>query len=290
MALWTTPLTWTNGAVTAATMNTEVRDHLNWLKGFSDLVTASTAADSGTATYMSITRPAGETGYQTKLSGGGAGHRWRVLTEGDMQWGDGTGTTSFYLTRANSNELRLVGAAIVVERSGSTNAPNFGAQLTGDTNSRVAIGTDSSDRGRIRFGPGNAATDAEIRRAGVGVLEVPGDTQLRFTGPGGAAVQIVFRRDTDTQPRFRGSTDGLLEWGGGGVTAPDTNLYRGVGGRLVSDGQLRGGDGLVTKTVTGVVADASFSVAPISGTLAVDTTNNRLYVRVGSTWRFVALT
>jgi Right handed beta helix region len=42
----------------------------------------------------------------------------------------------------------------------------------------------------------------------------------------------------------------------------------------------------------GAVTDASFPATrpPVSGTMALDTTNNRLYVRVGSVWKYSALT
>jgi len=70
MAVWTTPITWSNGGVTALTMNTEIRDHLTWLKGFADLITASTAADSGTATRLAVVR-AGSTdnAFECRVSG-----------------------------------------------------------------------------------------------------------------------------------------------------------------------------------------------------------------------------
>lgn len=45
MSVWNTPVTWVNAAVTAASMNTEIRDKMNWLKGaFTQLnVTTDTA-------------------------------------------------------------------------------------------------------------------------------------------------------------------------------------------------------------------------------------------------------
>ena len=47
--------------------------------------------------------------------------------------------------------------------------------------------------------------------------------------------------------------------------------------------------GLAIKTKAGAPVDADFT-NPIDGMLAVDTTNSRLYVRVGDTWKFTALT
>lgn len=43
-------------------------------------------------------------------------------------------------------------------------------------------------------------------------------------------------------------------------------------------------------TKAGAVTDADFVHAPPDGTQAIDTTNNRLYVRVAGTWRYGALT
>lgn len=42
---------------------------------------------------------------------------------------------------------------------------------------------------------------------------------------------------------------------------------------------------------TGIPSDADYDTAPPIGTRVLDTTNNRLYVRMGpATWRFTALT
>jgi hypothetical protein len=89
---WTTPITWSNGAVTAATMNTELRDHLNWLKGALDLITAASAADSGTATKLSITRASTTSlALESKVSGD-AGTRFQIAADGGLGWGSGSGT------------------------------------------------------------------------------------------------------------------------------------------------------------------------------------------------------
>lgn len=90
MSVWTTPATWSNGAVTAATMNTEVRDHFNWLKNALDLITNSTSADTGTATGLFITRTtATDEGFATKVTGD-ADWRVKIRAGGGYQLGDGT--------------------------------------------------------------------------------------------------------------------------------------------------------------------------------------------------------
>ena len=51
-----------------------------------------------------------------------------------------------------------------------------------------------------------------------------------------------------------------------------------------------GRGGLVAKTKNGAVSDADFDVTPPDGTIALDSTNSQLYVRVGGTWKKAALT
>jgi len=43
------------------------------------------------------------------------------------------------------------------------------------------------------------------------------------------------------------------------------------------------------KVVAGAVSDASFSAPPPDGTIAVDSTDRRIYVRIGGLWKSVAV-
>lgn len=54
-------------------------------------------------------------------------------------------------------------------------------------------------------------------------------------------------------------------------------------------GEIVGLNGVVTKVKAGIPTDADFDNEQ-SGMIAVDTTNSRIYVRVGTTWKFAALT
>jgi hypothetical protein len=74
---------------------------------------------------------------------------------------------------------------------------------------------------------------------------------------------------------------GTLFWDGTGL-ASDHRL---------APASLQSVGGIVTKVKAGIPVDSDF-VAGIqqSGLIAVDTTNNRLYVRVGTTWKYAALT
>jgi len=89
MSVWTAPVTWTNGAVTAATMNTEVRDHATFLKGALDLLTNSTTADTGTTMYVQVRRTASTESAIEAQVGAEANPRFRVLASGKMSWGAG---------------------------------------------------------------------------------------------------------------------------------------------------------------------------------------------------------
>lgn len=55
--------------------------------------------------------------------------------------------------------------------------------------------------------------------------------------------------------------------------------------------QIRAFGGITTKIKSGVVSDSDFAATPLGGTIAVDETNNRLYVRMSNgTWRYASLT
>lgn len=95
---------------------------------------------------------------------------------------------------------------------------------------------------------------------------------------------------SDTTVRYNVKTDGTTEWGPGGSGSRDTNLYRSAANVLRTSDQFVADDGVTTKTRAGAITDANFTVTPASGTIAVDTANSKLYVRVGSTWKSVALT
>lgn len=44
------------------------------------------------------------------------------------------------------------------------------------------------------------------------------------------------------------------------------------------------------RTKAGVPSDADYATQPPDGTPVIDSTNNRLYVRVGGAWKYAALT
>lgn len=54
-------------------------------------------------------------------------------------------------------------------------------------------------------------------------------------------------------------------------------------------GRVAGRDGVETITVAGAVSDSDFTDTPADGTLAVDTSNNEIYVRIGGSWLSVGV-
>jgi hypothetical protein len=89
---------------------------------------------------------------------------------------------------------------------------------------------------------------------------------------------------------FKQRADGRMEWGPGNV-ATDTNLYRGSGvaNQLKTDDLLWAVDGVATKTKAGTPADGDFQTTPPDGAIVVDTTANKIWVRVGGTWKSVVV-
>ncbi len=55
------------------------------------------------------------------------------------------------------------------------------------------------------------------------------------------------------------------------------------------DGVIEATAGLTTKVKAGTPSDADFTSAPASGTVVIDTSASKIWVRVGSTWKFVAV-
>ena len=350
MSTWTTPITWTSGqTVTAAQMNAEVRDHLNFLKGFADLITDSTTADTGTSTYLQITKA---NSIAPILYGevSGDAHPMTKVTPSYIAWGPGTATYDISLQRTTTRRLEIAYDGVDSPQLGVETKDSPGAHnalfvwAASDTNPRVALGTDASHNPRISFGAGTAVVDLHLTRDAAGRLmfEAPDLTSaIRIGSNLGTQTGEVFSffswREGDTQPRAALGQDSsgnpALFFGPGSSTAPDVKLHRTGTGvleftltNIVVNGYTRGiratasggvflgrasgdgsdnftlyasgrgvfNDGIQTLVVANTVDDTDFAFTPQSGTIGVDTASNagagRIYVRVGSTWRYVNLT
>jgi hypothetical protein len=67
------------------------------------------------------------------------------------------------------------------------------------------------------------------------------------------------------------------------------NCYGSAGGQAGGTIPARNFQNAPLRLVAGPVSDASFAIPPLDGTLAVDTTDKRLYVRAGGAWLYTAL-
>lgn len=84
--------------------------------------------------------------------------------------------------------------------------------------------------------------------------------------------------DGDSDPRIKIEAGGRITWGDG-TTGGDTNLYRTATNSLKTDDVFEAAAGVVTVTTSGAP-----TAALNDGAIAVDTDNDRLYLRSNSTW------
>lgn len=66
-------------------------------------------------------------------------------------------------------------------------------------------------------------------------------------------------------------------------------IHAGVTAQIQSGDALQCPNGIVTYTKAGAPVDGDFTTAQ-DGMVVVDTTNNRIYVRIGGVWKYAALT
>ncbi len=112
--------------------------------------------------------------------------------------------------------------------------------------------------------------------------------QITVAG-GGMVVPMTTRNNADRTWAMH--KDVRMGWTDdtGDRAAIDTTLYRSRAKTLQTDGTLVALDGVSTKVVKGAVTDKSFSTPPPDGTMALDSTNDTLYVRSKGKWRKVTL-
>lgn len=242
MSVWTTPISWPNGAVTAATMNAEIRDHLNFLKGALDLVTGSTTADTGTATLLRVTRPTTGNAVLEGYVSGDTQPRTQVLAAALSQLAFGPGGS----TAPDSAFGRLAAGWVGTTTGTKLYAMDatlatyvFNVQRTTDNEPRLAI----SAEGDLVWGDGDGATFPTLR------LRRPSEGQIEFSQPTMASAGINMRQIAnaggenthdyylagDAVPRIRiqadGTRIGMLVGSGSGVA--DVELSRPAAGRIV---------------------------------------------------------
>lgn len=134
MSVWTAPVSWSTGAVTAATFNTELRDKFVFLKGALDLITGATTADTGSATQILVKRTAStDTTLAAQVSGDTVA-RFAVNAAGAVTWGPGgavAGDVNLYRKAVNQlatdDDVVLEGTGFIelVRRTGINNPPDL---------------------------------------------------------------------------------------------------------------------------------------------------------------------
>ena len=104
-----------------------------------------------------------------------------------------------------------------------------------------------------------------------------------------AAADTLKTDDAFQAPSVRTTSSNLYTYSGVYFGPSDDASIAYVSAGKLSSAQFVATDGVTTKVVAGAVSDGSFTVTPASGTIAVDTSNSKIYVRVGSTWKSVTV-
>jgi hypothetical protein len=252
-------------------------------------VNAGKVARASVGTFL-ITENNALADYATYL---GAGTRW-AETGAIGTWIGSNGTfaagTGIFLEALNGSAG--FDHAIRMKLAGTSQIP-LGAKIIGDTAERVAVKLDG-----LYLGSGTAV-DTTFIRASAKVLQT--ESSLTVTSLSGTAAfrtnqiagDVVLRNNllsADANNAFKIWGDGKHEWGPGGATAVDTNLYRSAAARLATDHLFRATTlGLATKVKAGTPADGDWAVAPPDGTIVVDSTANKIWARVGGVWKGVVI-
>jgi hypothetical protein len=237
--------------------------------------------------------------------------RWLVTHNGKFGWGSGSATGDVSLSRSTVGRLNLQGASTqsIMGVVGTSLTTGFAVADTTHTVDPIFLGLLSAVPS-LQLGSGSATRDVWVRRSAAKTLVfdtngssgdltlITAATDQLFIPDGFIAIErstegvsaYNARVAGDANQRFQvlfnatGASIGL----GGGTAAIDTNIYRNAANDLKTDDHFYAADGMAMKVKAGVPSDADFTVDQ-SGNFALDTTNSRFYVRVGSTWKSVAV-
>jgi hypothetical protein len=192
MSTWTTPITFTSGSVlTAAQMNTELRDHVNFLKGALDLITNSTTADTGNTMLVSMRRGATtDISLQATVTGDTAG-RVNMYAGGHFKWSDGTASHDLMQERGGIGQAKFsangtANASIVRVEATSGQQAWVDLLVAGDAASRTRLRGDTGATG-LFTGPGSSTP-----------LAVVGQRQTGWTVATGTPSRATYATSTVT--------------------------------------------------------------------------------------------
>lgn len=82
--------------------------------------------------------------------------------------------------------------------------------------------------------------------------------------------------------------DGAMWWGSGD-TSQDTSLYRSAAARLKTDHLFTAALGVATKVKAGTPTDGDWAANPPDGTIVGDSTGSKIWIRLGGTWKSIAV-
>jgi hypothetical protein len=211
--------------------------------------------------------------------------RFVIRADGQHQWGDGTGSTDTFLYRNAAGDLRtdaILRADNFKAGPASGSVVAFGSRIGAEGNDRIAVLGD----GTIQWGVGVSVADVQLWRPGADILELDDEFRIVRTLPT-SQLALQVREPGGAQPYFRIRGDGRLDWGDG-TNAVDTALYRSAASVLTSDDKLDPAS-LNLQVKAGVPVDGDIVGGAASGDIVLDTTNNKIMVRVGATWKGVVV-
>ena len=263
----------------------------------------SSIASAGVGIYVSSVGGGGGPAYirgcliQDVKAGTNAGHGVKidgtaVVSDLIVNGADGAAVD---ITTANNRVINVVSSN--TGRVSNVAAINIAASATGNDVMFCTLSSPGLSNVGVNIGASALARVAGIQ-VGSGITAINGtpsstdifNSGLRHRHVTNSASNIAYDSllAGEANARFRFFSSGQWEWGPGSA-ATDTNLYRAAANQLKTDDTFVGADGVATKTKAGIPADGDFATAPPDGTLAVDTTNNKIYVRIGGAWKSVGV-
>ena len=225
-----------------------------------------------------------------------------------------TAAQTIALDDAITNTLSTI--ATLAHTSTGTTAAGFGGQIllrlesdTGTLRDAAAIkwewatATDASRAAQIALGLDQAGVMGfpfTMTKAGV-TFNAPGavngDVLFGVSDSGTAYFRITKNASTGHTQVFMvasSSRPGLVIRPGASITGNPFELWSAGGSTVLinfrPDGVATFTKAAATLQKAGIPADADWTSAPPDGTIVADSTNNRIYVRVGGIWKYATLT
>lgn len=158
-------------------------------------------------------------------------NRLDIDSNGKLSWGSGAATADAVVFREAANVLSTTATGLRVYRAATTDFA-FSSRVAGDANSRWYVNAD----GAMNWGPASTTGDTFLSRAGVGVLQMTGNTRLAAILNAGGTATLAYSTfiSGETNDRFQVRGDGMITWGSGSG-AGDVNLYRANSTTLKTD-------------------------------------------------------